>query len=110
MATTLEMVIRTKYLTTGAGTLEAELKNIKRVMSDLRKSDMTVDISRFLPTPGDLKGVENALAAVNKRLVETKEAQAAAFGQGQKGAGIAIQDQIRDLENYKKQSLELSSH
>lgn len=102
MATTLEMVIRAKYLSSGAGTLESELKNIKKALSEFKKSDMSIDVGKLLPQPGDFKAIESAIAGVTERLTQLRSAQSAAFGQGQEGTGSAIQQHIRDLESYKK--------
>lgn len=104
MATTLEMLIRAKYLSQGAGTIESDLKNIKKAISDLRSSSMTVDIDQFLPKPGSIAGVERELASVIERLNQYKEASVSAFGQGEsgRGAGMAIKDTIAELEKYKK--------
>jgi DNA repair exonuclease SbcCD ATPase subunit len=104
MASTLEMLIRAKYVSSGAKTLESDLKSIQKAVSDLRASTLTVDINKFLPEPGSIAGVERELAAVTERLGQMREAQLAAFGQGEsgRGAGVAIEETIQQLEKYQK--------
>lgn len=103
MATTLEMLIRAKYVSQGASTLESDLKNIQKAISELRKSSLNVDIDKFLPKPESIAGVERELAAVTERLNQYKQAALAAFGQGEsgRGAGMAIEDTITRLEKYR---------
>ena len=105
MASTLEMLIRAKYISQGAGTLESELRTIKRTLTELGKTDLTVNIDKFLPSSGDLSRLQGELAGVVSRLGELREAQGAAFGQGGAGgrlAGSVIEKEVKDLEQYRK--------